>query len=422
MVDRLYVFDFAQQLKTVFDITNRVFGEFVEGFAGANNELANQFIAFGKNAAIGAAGIYGLILVVPQLTQLTGVVLEVAREFENLNRVVANIEGTQTRGAKSIQFMKGEVNRLSADLRSSYKNYTQLLAATNNTPLEGVDAKNIFTGIQSAATANALTPDDAHLTFLAASQMVNKNVISMEELRQQMGERLPSAFQTAARAMGLTTAELSKLVETGQLTAEEFMPKFAAQLAAESSGSIAGASKTAQAALNRFNNEILEVQAATGSALQPIQKFVLNASASGLSVIRENMQGITEAAKILGAMLVWSFGKSILSAITFGAKLLGIDLSLKSLGMTGKGAFEGIATGVQKALPAMAKLAGQFAAFYAVGETIQHIGFIFSDGAGEIREYADAAAAAVARLREFNDEKESGQGLGSVAATPKDLV
>lgn len=421
MVDRLYVFNFAQQLKTVFDITNRVFSEFVEGFAGANNELANQFVAFGKNAAIGAAGIYGLVLIVPRLMNLSGVVLEVAKEFENLNRVVANIEGSQSRGARSIAFMKGEVNRLSADLRSSYKNYTQLLAATKNTPLEGVDAQAIFSGIQSAATANALTPEDASLTFLAASQMVNKNVISMEELRQQMGERLPSAFQTAARAMGLTTSELSKLVETGQLTAEEFMPKFAAQLSAENSGSIAGASKTAQAALNRFNNEVLEMQAATGSAIQPIQKFVLNTGSGALSVIRENMQSITKAAIILGLTLAWRFAESTIAATAFGAKLLGIDLSLKSLGMSGKNAFGAIASGIQAALPVLGRLALQFTAIAAVGEIIKNVTSVFSDGAGSIRDYADAAGAAAARLQELQETKDKGKST-SVAATAKDLT
>ena len=55
--------------------------------------------------------------------------------------------------------------------------------------------------------------------------MISKGKVQAEELRGQLGERLPSAFQLAAKAMGMTTAQLDKFMADGKLTAEDLLPK-----------------------------------------------------------------------------------------------------------------------------------------------------------------------------------------------------
>lgn len=54
---------------------------------------------------------------------------------------------------------------------------------------------------------------------IAIQQMAGKGVISMEELRQQLGEAIPTAMQDMADGLGMTMAELSKAVKTGALQA-----------------------------------------------------------------------------------------------------------------------------------------------------------------------------------------------------------
>ena len=66
--------------------------------------------------------------------------------------------------------------------------------------------------------------------LLAVSQMISKGTVQAEELRGQLGERLPGAFQIAARAMGVSTQELGKMLEQGKVVADDFLPKFAAEL------------------------------------------------------------------------------------------------------------------------------------------------------------------------------------------------
>ena len=57
----------------------------------------------------------------------------------------------------------------------------------------------------------------------ATSQVFSKGKVSAEELRQQLGERLPGAFTLFADSMNLTPAELDKALEQGKVTLEDFM-------------------------------------------------------------------------------------------------------------------------------------------------------------------------------------------------------
>lgn len=56
---------------------------------------------------------------------------------------------------------------------------------------------------------------------IAIQQMSGKGVISMEELRQQLGEAVPTAMASMAKAAGVSMAELTKAISTGQVSAKE---------------------------------------------------------------------------------------------------------------------------------------------------------------------------------------------------------
>ncbi|CDL80973.1 tape measure protein [Xenorhabdus szentirmaii] len=54
---------------------------------------------------------------------------------------------------------------------------------------------------------------------IAIQQMSGKGVISMEELRQQLGEAIPTAMQSMATSMNLSMGELTKAISSGQVEA-----------------------------------------------------------------------------------------------------------------------------------------------------------------------------------------------------------
>jgi tape measure domain-containing protein len=100
----------------------------------------------------------------------------------------------------------------------------------------------------------SLSADDAQGVFLALGQIASKGKVQAEELRGQIGERVPGAFGIAARAMGVTTAELDKMMEQGKLTASDFLPKFAAEMEKTFQGAVPKAANSLQANMNRISN------------------------------------------------------------------------------------------------------------------------------------------------------------------------
>lgn len=64
-----------------------------------------------------------------------------------------------------------------------------------------------------AGSALALSKDQMDGVFLALGQMISKGKVQAEELRGQLGERLPGAFDMAAKAMGRHHGETRRHAE-----------------------------------------------------------------------------------------------------------------------------------------------------------------------------------------------------------------
>ena len=132
-----------------------------------------------------------------------------------------------------------------------------LAAAARGTRLEGEATRDIFSAVGEAARALGLSTADQSGVFTALEQIISKDVVSAEELRGQLGERLPGAFQIAARAVGVTTRELGEMLQKGELLAEDFLPRFAAALREEFGAAADAAGDTASAAFTRLDNAIV---------------------------------------------------------------------------------------------------------------------------------------------------------------------
>lgn len=74
---------------------------------------------------------------------------------------------------------------------------------------------------------------------IAIQQMAGKGVVSMEELRQQLGEAVPTAMQAMADGMGVSMQELAKIVQTGTLAAGPALRKMLVQMQIDNAGAAA---------------------------------------------------------------------------------------------------------------------------------------------------------------------------------------
>lgn len=182
--------------------------------------------------------------------------------LERMQRALLAATGSASAAAEELAFVRSEAERLGLDLESAGAQFASLAAAAKGTALEGAGARDIFSSVSEAATVMGLSAEQTTGALLAIQQMISKGTVSAEELRGQLGERLPGAFQLAARAMGVTTAELGKLLQQGQITADQMLPALAGELRKTFGPALPEAVKSAQAQINRFQTAVFEAKAA----------------------------------------------------------------------------------------------------------------------------------------------------------------
>ena len=226
----------------------------------AQVKMRSMAVAF----AAGQAAIAGIAEAARGIfVDLPRALLNGAIAAEKMEKAFTALEGSLSVAREQIAFVRNEANRLGIPLAEASDAWLKLAAAARGTALEGEDARRIFSAVAGAASTLGLSAAETSGALLAISQMMSKGTVQAEELRGQLGERIPGAFQIAARAMGVSTSALSDMLDRGELLAADFLPKFAAQLAKEIPASADGT----QNAIHRLGNATEEWRRLTGSAL-----------------------------------------------------------------------------------------------------------------------------------------------------------
>lgn len=218
------------------------------------------------------------------------------RAAEALSQSLAYSQGSAAAAASEIDYLRKTAQKLGLDFASSAKAYASFAAATKDTGITAEQTRTVFEGVAQASAKMGLSAEETEGALLALSQMAGKGVVSAEELRGQLGERLPGAFNLAAKAMGVSTQQLNKMLETGQIMASDFLPKFGAALKQEF---IAPLSTLTQE-INRVNSawEVWKQSFASGNAVG------FSALTNGINESSAAMRALGDEAGIVHRLLV----------------------------------------------------------------------------------------------------------------------
>ena len=264
----------------------------------------------GAGTALGAIGVsFSVAGAIAATKQIADAIIGAEATAAKFKATFTSIGGAESVG-REMEFVRATARQLGLDLDSTANSYAKLSAASRGTALEGQATREIFGAVSRAATTLGLSTSEADGALLAITQMMSKGTVQSEELRGQLGERLPGAFQIAARAMGVSTQELGKMLEAGQVMAEEFLPKFAKQLEKELGQASADAAGTASRELNRLKNDFSDLvkTVAEGGSAKAMGGF-FGLVAQGLAGITEKMKLMREEAKADGGgFLSWLMG------------------------------------------------------------------------------------------------------------------
>ena len=344
--------------------------------------------SFGRLVSVSAA-LYGTFEAVRKVVE-TGV----AREGVNLS-AEAVFKG-QSKDAKT--FAAQFSDQIGQGVTETLKQYTGFAAGAQNS-LGYQGTQDFYKNAATFGRIRGLDAEQLKGIMTAFTQMASKGRVQAEELRGQLGDRLPGAEQMFADALGVNTQQLDKLMSNGKLLSKDVLPRVSAQMkkmADEAGGlervsqmAVTGIGRVKAAMENDLNKAFTSSEKGLGQFNASVANMLNDASpiAEGLGHILGKVASMTSGAvdhvdewsRKLSALILrtsaWyddlSDGQKKLvdSAEQFAIGAAGVLVLVKSIAgvanklkwlsaLLGGGAEAGAATGAGGLLKGASRLAG----------------------------------------------------------------
>jgi tape measure domain-containing protein len=257
-------------------------------------------------------------------------IFQATANIEGIKVALLAVTGSAKQADEQFDFLNKTTEDLGVNFLQSAKAFRGILAAGVLTGFGVEKSQELFTAVASASRVLNLSADDTAGALRAVQQMLQKGKVSSEELRQQLAERLPFAMgameKATAKMLGkqkLARGELDKMLEQGELLAQDVLPFFSEELlkVANSNGALARSVKSPLANLERLKKSFLFFQNAIGSSY-----FVFELSKAFLDLTGV-LKGSSVFAQNLGFVLstvtnVFRAAVNIIGTIITGLSLL----------------------------------------------------------------------------------------------------
>ncbi len=268
----------AQGYRQALQQTTTQVGLLSQASRTAGSGLSTMFSVAG---GIGIAT--GIGAIVSQMKDLAVSTVQTGTRLEALRASLSALGGGTTAGAQQFQFLVSTAQQLGVALEPLARGWRTLTAAATQAGLPLAEQQRLLTALTIEGRRVGASSDEVGRAIQAVGQMASKGVVSMEELRQQLGEALPTAMAAAATGMGRTTEELIKLIETGSV---RFVP-FAQGLTR--------GFEQMQAASGTFADGSREAFARLATAWKLLQDAIMGSGLSAYLVqVAKNLQNAVE--------------------------------------------------------------------------------------------------------------------------------
>lgn len=186
-----------------------------KGLFGTLHSLRGEFVAFTAS-----------------YTAFTGgaAVMQTGQMFQGIEASMAMTSDSSEEATQKMKFLKDESYRLGLDIKTAAQGFTQMGIAAQGVMDKG-QTQELFTGYSEYATALGVTVDKYERGITAIGQMLGKQQIYSEELKQQLAENIPGAMQAFVKAAqehfkdaSIGPKEFFKLMEDGKLISKDIMP------------------------------------------------------------------------------------------------------------------------------------------------------------------------------------------------------
>jgi tape measure domain-containing protein len=214
---------------------------------------------------------------VDDLTTMTAAMTDQAAAISKLQMGLATASNDLTDFALATREVDSIATRLQLPLAEVYRKFTQLRSSTVALGIDTKTTGQIFEGTAAAVLKSGGSMDDVSGAMRAVVQVFSKGKLTAEELRGQLGERLPGAVVEFAKSSGRSVQDLDAAFEAGGLTLDEFVT-FLREKAKESGDFVDEMGQRSEYAGARMAKAFETMQLNIGMSLQPagaaIQDFI----------------------------------------------------------------------------------------------------------------------------------------------------
>ena len=261
----------GQRLRSAAQIAGTIAGAGVfGGFEGAAGAGIGALFGGASGAIVGA----GIGAQVGAVRQALGGIAAYGAELNKLRIALRGVTESQAEYEQTLGIIKQATQDFAIPQSVLTRQFTRLQASVAGAGGSVGDTEKAFKGIVAAVRATGGSLQDVDSALTATAQVFSKGKVSAEELRQQIGERLPGAFTIFAKSIGLTPQELDKALEDGKVSLSDFLV-FAEDLFDryyDTSQQIAGGPEAAgdrlKVALEELNEDIAPEMTKLGAQFQ----------------------------------------------------------------------------------------------------------------------------------------------------------
>lgn len=292
--------------------------------------------------------------------QWVGAIIEANSKLEKMQVLMKGLSSASTDAGKTTDALR-DMNYVLGKSKAAPFSIEEISNAFIKLKASGIDpTKGGLDALMDGIAKFGGDDQTFHRATVAIQQMAGKGVISMEELRQQLGEAMPNAMNLLARATKMSMAQLVKVISTGKLEAKSALSKLFLEMQFDSRGAASRMMETWTGLISRLKTEWLTFAKDIGgnglfdNAKQSLRDLIaFMGSSAGKKFAGDLGAGLRDAltmvTRFIGYLVahretIVSFGRLI--AIAFAAKWAGgfiaaiLNVGAAILGLNAKmGAF-----------------------------------------------------------------------------------
>lgn len=191
----------------------------------SNNSLGKMVKGFRQ-----LLGAFGIVAGVQLFVDFGKSIFRLSKTLQSLDFALRTVTVSTGEFLKVQRFVDELTIKYGVSLIETTERFTKFLAAAQQSNLSFKETSGIFETVTKASSVLGLKTDELRGVYLALEQMMSKGKVTTEELRRQLGERLPGAFGIMADALDVTIPKLDEMLKKGEILSNEALPKFAKAL------------------------------------------------------------------------------------------------------------------------------------------------------------------------------------------------